>query len=47
MKPEPKILCPVCLKKYFNYDQAMVCAEADIKEAMAKKRRLKLIRTTK
>jgi hypothetical protein len=43
MKPDPSFPCPLCHKKYFTREQSMTCAEADIKEAMNKKRKLKLV----
>ena len=40
-KPEPHWICPLCQKKFFTREQSICCADADIKEALAKTRRLR------
>jgi DNA-directed RNA polymerase subunit RPC12/RpoP len=39
MKKTPKYPCPYCGKKHFTKEEALACAEFDIKEKLLKKKR--------
>jgi len=45
MKIGPRISCPYCGKKYYTYQKAIDCADNDVKENEAKKRKLIPLKT--